>query len=295
MSKNALIVLNYNNYEETKRFVEEVKDYPSLEAIVIVDNASKNESFQELSKLASDRIHVILSPTNQGYASGNNFGVKYAETHIKPDYYIISNPDVIVTNDAIQTMTDFVTEKSQTEQVGAVAPIMLGPDEAFHLKNTGWKLPTFKSDVISMFAGLARRHPNYLNYDNQDLVGTEYVPVDVLPGSFFMIPATSFKQVDFFDEQTFLFCEERILSHKLLHQGYHNYLLTNCSYIHNHSTTIKSNISKINTYKHFLASKKIYHRDYLNNSSFKQGVFHVLAALSLLEKQIIYRLQDKTK
>lgn len=63
----AIILLNYNNYQDTIACVETLRriDYSNW-VIVIVDNHSPNTSFAELKKLEEGNIHVIDSGRNGG-------------------------------------------------------------------------------------------------------------------------------------------------------------------------------------------------------------------------------------
>ena len=72
MSKIGIVILNYNDYEETSNFIEQIKGYKVLDEIVIVDNSSTDNSFNKLRKLKDKKISVIKTDGNNGYASGNN-------------------------------------------------------------------------------------------------------------------------------------------------------------------------------------------------------------------------------
>ena len=40
--KTAIIVLNYNDYENTRQYVDRIKEYQILDKIVVVDNFSQD-------------------------------------------------------------------------------------------------------------------------------------------------------------------------------------------------------------------------------------------------------------
>ena len=74
--KVAIIILNYNDSENTIRYVNEISNYDILNKIVIVDNHSNKENeYEKLLKLASDKVDVIRSDKNGGYSYGNNYGL----------------------------------------------------------------------------------------------------------------------------------------------------------------------------------------------------------------------------
>ena len=93
--KTAIIILNYNDLETTKNMLNLIKDYKILDLIVIVDNKSLDNSYQELKKFENSKIKVLETDKNLGYAYGNNYGLNYLENK-NIDNVIISNPDVLV-------------------------------------------------------------------------------------------------------------------------------------------------------------------------------------------------------
>lgn len=94
----AIIVLNYNNYEDTVTCVRSLEKifYPNY-SITIIDNASTDGSGLEIKKKFPNYT-ILFSETNGGYASGNNIGIRYA-LEGKPDYILIINNDVTVEPD----------------------------------------------------------------------------------------------------------------------------------------------------------------------------------------------------
>lgn len=46
MSKVGIVILNYNDYQTTKDMIDNIKDYDSIDHIVIVDNKSTDNSYE---------------------------------------------------------------------------------------------------------------------------------------------------------------------------------------------------------------------------------------------------------
>ena len=80
MKSIAVIILNYLTWQETLQEVEAVKPLlaPYPHEIIVVDNASPNDSVERLTEQAQDRFTLLRSEDNRGYASGNNIGLQYA-------------------------------------------------------------------------------------------------------------------------------------------------------------------------------------------------------------------------
>ena len=92
--KIGMVILNYNDSETVKAYYQLIKQYQSIDHIVIVDNASSDGSFDKLKGLAGGNIDVIQTNLNNGYSYGNNYGAWYLMNNYHIDILFFSNPDV---------------------------------------------------------------------------------------------------------------------------------------------------------------------------------------------------------
>lgn len=96
--KIAFVILHYQNIDVTIDCVEHLKKLQEIEKhnIIIVDNASPNESGNVLSDMYKNDINIIClqSDKNGGFAYGNNMGYEYARNNIHADIIIAMNSDV---------------------------------------------------------------------------------------------------------------------------------------------------------------------------------------------------------
>jgi len=171
------------------------------------------------------------------------------------------------------------------DKVGIVSPVMKNTK----LQNvlSAWKLPLFKDDIILSFSILNKIFGNPVKYSKEELLNDVNV-VDVLSGSFFMISRTAIQDVDYLDEDTFLYCEERILSYKLKSKGYSNILVMNQNFVHHHSTSINKSIkSRVKRYKILQKSRMIYLCKYLKINKIEQIFFRIVTILGIIEQNII--------
>lgn len=97
MNKFAFVILHYNTVLETKKCVDSINSLIKnrLYYIIIVDNASPNKSGIELKDFYSkdNKISVLLSEQNVGFAKGNNIGIEYAKKTKGVDFVIVLNND----------------------------------------------------------------------------------------------------------------------------------------------------------------------------------------------------------
>lgn len=99
--KCVFVVLHYCLYDVTKDCITSLLSLRGDKEIVVVDNASPDDSGKELQKLYTntDNVHIILNSSNLGFAAGNNIGYNYAKTHLSPDVIIVLNNDTIIQDD----------------------------------------------------------------------------------------------------------------------------------------------------------------------------------------------------
>ena len=51
----SCVILNYNDAETTEKLVKQIADYNVLHQIIVVDNASTDDSLERLKKLEADQ------------------------------------------------------------------------------------------------------------------------------------------------------------------------------------------------------------------------------------------------
>lgn len=212
----VFIILNYLNYELTIRSVRSILDnivYDNY-LILVVDNNSPNESYKVLSEAFSEENRVILIKNNKnnGYSGGNNFGLKFIEKHFPECKYVaICNPDVSFFP---STNLELLINKLESEpELAAISPLQI-LDGQLDFRIVAWKLPKGLDDLILNFS-IIDRIVGKVSYRKFKITDKKIAYVDVLPGSFFIIKFDVFKEIGFFDENTFLYCEERIVAKKI--------------------------------------------------------------------------------
>ena len=251
--KNAIIILNYNDSENTKLLVQDIKNYKALDYIVIVDNKSTDDSLEKLKKLESGKVKLVEASQNNGYAAGNNVGIKYAIEKLNVDNLIISNPDIIVKEkDLIILLNDL-----ENQEVSVVAPIIKEPTNI----SRGWKLPTFVSELIANIPFIRRFEFSFLSY-SPDKYQSELTNVDVVKGCFFIIKREAIETIGLFDEHTFLYYEEIIMAKKLKDYGYKTYVDNRVTVIHALDQCISKNVKRIDKFK-ILKDSQYYYEKYV--------------------------------
>ncbi len=282
----VMIILNYNDGKTAAALADSIKEYACLSQVIVVDNCSFDDSYsymnQKFSKSSDDsvssKITVLRTPENKGYATGNNYGIRYAITHFAPDYIFVANPDIKVEEQALQSI---LTAMQQNPAYGVMSCLV---NQGYNV----WNLPGFAGVLESLFL-------IWFNLDKRcikkKLASSSHSleTVGVVEGSFFCISSSAYQAVNGLDERTFLYSEEIILSKRLQKAKLSVGVLTKVHYDHFHSVSIKKEYhsSKAKAFHHFYQSFKIYNKHYLHTSVLQDSMFAVAYALAYLER-ILY-------
>ncbi len=253
--KNGIVILNYNDSENTSLLLEDIKNYKILDAIIIVDNKSTDDSVKKLKKYESKKIKIVEANENKGYAAGNNIGIKYLIENYDIDNIIISNPDIMVREQDIKNLVKDLEKK----EIALIAPNIKEPNGI----SRGWRLPTFLSEVISNIPYFHFLEKKILNYNEKDY-SERLTKVDVVKGCFFIIKKEVFEAIQFFDENTFLYYEEIIIGKKLKELGFNTFVDNQITVIHALSQSVDKSMNRINKFK-ILKESQYYYEKYINN------------------------------
>lgn len=281
--KTVFIILNYKSYEETIRLTGFLLDEGIGDRmILIVDNASPNESFEVLSSTFQNKenVEVISSPKNGGYAKGNNYGLRYLKKY-NPQYVCIINNDVYFDISLIQKLEDLYTSIGN---VAFLVPVQYKLDNQpvpfLNLKS----IPTFIDDLKVTFGLSYSKHIYHADIEKYKLQ-----EVEIVPGAFLFIDYSLFEELGFFYEGTFLFCEERFLGKKVKDAKLHSYIVLNEHYVHAHSVTINSEASKNKQRKLLLDGKVLYTKCYRKLPLLKVGLLYLAYYASMPLRNIVYK------
>jgi GT2 family glycosyltransferase/glycosyltransferase involved in cell wall biosynthesis len=132
-SKIAAVVLNYRTAEQTWLAVRSLQTSRTRPfEVLIVDNASGDGSADRLQR-SLERVRVIESPTNAGYAGGCNIGIRAALAG-GAEYILLLNSDAVLAPDAIGHLA---AAMGAHPELGIAAPVLLSREEPDHVSSAG--------------------------------------------------------------------------------------------------------------------------------------------------------------
>ena len=220
-AKVCIIILNYNNYEDTIECIKSIKNVIPFQMIdiVVVDNNSTNDSVNMIENQFQDII-MIKSNVNKGYAYGNNLGLKYAIEN-RYRYTCVLNNDTIITENFLEAC---IIELGK--DVAFISPTLMEYSDKECIQSTGGDILIDRGVVTRKNNGMKRNQlPN--------IIETDYVG-----GACMFFKTDIIKELGFIPEEYFLFYEETEWCYKAKKLGYRNLCLTNTYIYHKGSVSI---------------------------------------------------------
>lgn len=256
--KTVAIILNYNDADTTIEQLERIVNYKNLDKIVIVDNASTDDSRIRLKyyvKKNKEKFILIQSTKNNGYGEGNNIGLVYSYRKLKARFALIANPDTEFSDELVAKLVNKLEKYPNLAIIGAK---MVNPNYPINhpVNLAGTKESSLKAPlafpVRDWIHDMAESEPisrrifrKFLHYPKEYFEGKTMARVDAVPGSLFLCDISKLLFVGGFDKDIFLYEEEVTIANKLKKAGYKEALYLNDYYIHRHSTTISKSYSSV--------------------------------------------------
>lgn len=284
MEKVAVVILNYLNYKDTIECIESIKNdkYENKE-VIVVENGSSNESWDELSRLyGNTSIHLIKSDKNLGFARGNNLGIRYATDKLNCKFVLVVNNDTIF-NDS-NLLTNLM--EATGEGIAVIGPRIISADgqeqnptnivvskeaieEEYRICNSfrhkfnqskfGKKLINNKT-YIKVKDYLKKVIKGSETTTNTSSIHENCQSVDlVLHGSCMMLTEEYFKYYPELFPETFLYFEENILTLLTRKVGLKKKFINNCYIYHKEDQSSQmsfNNLNKVKAKFHFESMAK---------------------------------------
>ena len=208
--KVAIILLNWNEYQDTIECVVSLKDmeYDNYE-ILIVDNGSTNDSVTILQEKFPE-ITLIKSKENLGFCEGNNVGIRHALKN-NSDYLFVLNNDTVVDRHVLEYLVKFAESNSY---MCIYAPKIYFYDRPTVINSCGTTLNWLK---LRPYIGECGKE------DNGEF--TEIVEKDIFPGAALFMKKDVIEKIGMFESGFFLIHEDTDLCLRSKNAGCKNLLV----------------------------------------------------------------------
>ena len=227
--KIAIIILNYNSCTDCNKCIGFLQKQLGVEPeIIVVDNCSRDDDRKAIETLCREQgCTFIANSDNRGYNAGNNVGLRYAAEK-GYEFALIANPDMeFPQTDYLASLIAKMKEDKDIVVCGSDIVDADGIHQSPMTMEGNWK-GSFKwiKDIV-------RKNKKNNTYDIIDNYNESHYCYKV-SGCCFMIKTSFLKEINFFDEKVFLYCEEAILSRQVEIAGKRMYYLATTQAIHRH-------------------------------------------------------------
>lgn len=208
----CVILLNWNGWEDT---IACLKSLSMLEGaapgIVVCDNASIDDSWMRLQGYVDEhpeqRIRLIQTGANLGFAGGNNVGLKIALSDPETEFAWLLNNDTEVASEALSAL---VTYMANHADVGICGSTLLYMEEPSLVQAVGGR--------YNAWLGTSKHVLGHQKYSRLVCESIDPGTFDYVVGASMFIRRSVLEQVGLLSEDYFLYCEEMDIATRMKRQ-----------------------------------------------------------------------------
>jgi GT2 family glycosyltransferase len=235
----SIIIINYNTFVLTCNCIESIFKHTQHVhfEIILVDNNSTERNADDFKKLFPSII-LVKNQVNNGFANGNNLGIKQAQG----DYILLLNSDTYFTENCIEKTLAFAAKNTNS----IIGIKMLYPSgtiqyTARKFRNLQWELLDLCRFLLWFLPYQKRATIMLGKYFKANFTTN----CDWLNGAFFMLPKQALQALpnQQLDNRFFMYGEDQLWCYQLKQLGY------NCLFYHETSLVHINNGSSANKEK----------------------------------------------
>ena len=272
-SKFLVIIINFKTSHLIPDLISSIIEIENEFSILIVDNASTPETYNELKSLNDDRVYILPSEQNLGFTGGVNYALNYTMNNLHGfEYFFLINPDAFSSPNLI---SDLMKILKLNKDAACISPQILNSDG----------IPWYSGAAIDYLNGKVSTSVNIKPESTN-----KYFEVDAFCGCAVLFDFDKVIRAGMFNEDLFMYYDEADLSIKLKKMGnkilytpaytiYHDvsyttkdithlktyYMTRNKFIVFNNSMSLKSKI-------YFMIHELAYH---LKNRRIKNAIYHL--------------------
>ncbi len=274
--KICYIIINKNDYKSTKHLVDNIIDYKIIDNILIMDNASNKEERKKLTSIKNKKIEYLYNSVDKGYSSAINRACDHLIDKYGECIFIISNSDVVIMD---ESDIEKLIEDLSFECVGVVGPEILERGKIIK----GRKIPTPKEDILKNL-GLSKTVK-----DDNTILNGETSSVEVISSAFFLMTSRTYKLIDKFDDNVFLYYEDNILASKLKKLKLYSIIDNRVKVKHNFDSTIEKEINIKKRFKLLMDAQMYFHKTYSNATERELKLLRLSNKIKFLKTKVKHK------
>lgn len=255
----SVVIVNYQTFDLTKDTINSILSYsyPFDYEVIVVDNASGDDSLSRLQDYFKDKVKFIASGENRGFAAGNNLALRNVESN----YVLLLNSDTVVWENTLENVYDYMQANPDVGACGCRVRLENGElDKA--CKRT---FPNVKNSFFRLFHIPNKSKDD--NYNLTDLPDDGIYEIDCLTGAFMFIRNKALKQTGLLDETFFMYGEDIDLCYRIKQAGWKIIYYGGSSITHLKGASSKKQKSKL-LYEFYRAMYVYYKKHHADENSF---------------------------
>ncbi len=241
-----IIILNYNGWKDTIECLNSLSCIQEDCKIVLIDNKSTDDSIDKLEKWIqnqkelSSNLIFIKSSENNGYAAGNNIGIKYVESQEDAQFIWILNNDTLIQEDTFKNLINCY-KNLENENIALLGSKILNED--FSIQSIG-----------------------YLNskYTEDEIKSKSSIEVEHISGCSIFFRADKIKEIGYIPEEYFLYYEETDWMKSIKQKGFKIFTCLSSQLIHKHAKSTGGIYSPFVIY-YMTRNQILFNKKYLNS------------------------------
>jgi len=264
--KVGIIIVTYNNQKDIGRLLDSIalQKYKKYK-IYLVDNNSNDETLKIVQTYENKlNIEIINSKINNGFAKGNNIGIKKAMEE-GCEFVFILNPDIQLDKNCLELL---ISRISKDNSIGAIGPMVLYGNNHNIIQTYGINVNFKTQNKISQFSNIIF---------SKNLPEENYV--DCLLGGAMVLRCSILKIIGLFEESYFMYNDEMDLFYRIKNAGFKTLCLRDAKVFHYHN--YKDNRKNNLMYYYIIRNKYLY---------FKKYRFYLSMIISLLKELLFIPL-----
>lgn len=277
--KFGIIILNWNNYEETKKCINSILlsiDNQIFDSkIYLIDNNSQDGSGIRLKNEFSKSVKFYNTNENKGYTGGNNFGILKAIKD-KSDYILILNNDLEIANFdlMLKSMNEVFLFNSE---IGVVGFRVFDKETKKPLKSAG--------KINEIFTKMLKIDTTPINLSKNLKISYQKAVCGCAIG----FKVKCLNEIGLFDEDFFMYAEEQDICLRAIKNNWR------VAKIENKNLKIYRSIDPIseNQLTWYYNTRNIFCAYRKNIPFLKRNIFSILQFLIFLKEMIYYLIKLK--
>ncbi len=222
MPQLSIIIVSYNTASVTIQCIESIlaaqKLHPCDLEILVVDNASTDDSVQNIRALKQPSIRIFPQKENLGFGKANNTAL----AHAKGEFILFLNSDTLIDSLDLSSVIEYMRTHSTVGVLTVRVQLQNGElDPASHRGfPTIWRSFTYFSRLEGLTRSVPVLNRMFGGYHLSHLDRSTEHEIDSPSGAFFLTRKKILDTIGGFDEDFFMYGEDLDLAKRIKEAGY---------------------------------------------------------------------------